>query len=515
MMFQFTRRLLSLVLVTILLLTSGISTASDAQPTPSATLAMDGNIRLYVGHGAQLTAEMPASWTPDYSLDYHYAGRTGFIASAPLTPFDTSLDSLDDACALVAAAEPYNDDSRVESTTWREMPACVTRTADEDANDPVSLVVAHPDPAGIGHNEYVAVTVDAAHFNEIVATISFDEDEVTPEDWLDAAIDLIEPHTLYRNSIDWDQVRQDARARIVDLDTGQQMWSVYPSVEYVLEHIRLAGGDFHNLFRSAGETATFSATYYEGPAPYVDPVGLQRSSGIGYMAIPAFVGDDEQAVRFVSEIQDIIADGVDADNCGWIVDLRGNTGGSMSPMIGGLAPLLQPGWLLGLQNVNGDQIDVTFNHDGTFSYAGKPAGWLPQGPAPGDAELHEQAVAVLIGPRTSSSGEATALAFANRDHTRFFGETSAGMATGTVYFYLFDGSMLSLAAWWMTGPQGAIYPDGVLPDEVVSPSDVVQPLDADPVIEAASDWLAQQSGCGDTTATPVVTPADNHEANDP
>lgn len=120
-----------------------------------------------------------------------------------------------------------------------------------------------------------------------------------------------------------------------------------------------------------------------------------------------------------------------------------------------------------------------------------------------DLNLLEQPVAILIGPQTASAGEATTLALASRDRTRFFGEPTSGTATGPTYLHMYDGALLSLATAWMVGPQGAIYPEGIAPDVVVSPSDVVHPLADDPVVQEASKWLHEQPDCEPSAATPA------------
>ena len=62
---------------------------------------------------------------------------------------------------------------------------------------------------------------------------------------------------------------------------------------------------------------------------------------IGYLNVPAYSGGDATAARsFATKAHEQLAAAVDDAGCGWIVDLRGNTGGNMWPMLAGLKPFL-------------------------------------------------------------------------------------------------------------------------------------------------------------------------------
>jgi len=102
-------------------------------------------------------------------------------------------------------------------------------------------------------------------------------------------------------------------------------------------------------------------------------------------------------------------------------------------------------------------------------------------------------VAVLIDRSTGSSGEAIAIAFRGRAHTRFFGEHTEGVSKVNETFPLSDGATFWLTVGVQADRHGKQYPDGISPDvtlprakETISPS-------LDPVVEAAEDWLRSDS----------------------
>ncbi len=66
-------------------------------------------------------------------------------------------------------------------------------------------------------------------------------------------------------------------------------------------------------------------------------------------------------------------------------------------------------------------------------------------------------VAVLIGPLTASSGEATAIAFRGRPNTKFFGEHSCGLSTANETVPLPDGAKLMLTVSLEADRKGNIY----------------------------------------------------------
>ncbi|MDD0778651.1 S41 family peptidase, partial [Streptococcus pneumoniae] len=130
---------------------------------------------------------------------------------------------------------------------------------------------------------------------------------------------------------------------------------------------------------------------------------------------------------------------------GWIVDLRDNGGGSMWPMLLGMAPLLRT------SVVNNEDVGAFETAQGpqrwtltatAVQLAGRPL--LDFGQSGHVVRQPGAPVAVLFGPRTGSSGEASVLAWRGRPQARSFGQPTAGVSTGNVVHTLADGSRLLL-----------------------------------------------------------------------
>ncbi len=107
--------------------------------------------------------------------------------------------------------------------------------------------------------------------------------------------------------------------------------------------------------------------------------------------------------------------------------------------------------------------------------------WSIQSPrviaVPGASGARNAKVAVLLGPRTASSGEAVAVAYVKRQNTRSFGTPTRGLASANSQFKLPDGSAIFLTTAVDVDRSGQevgkhVVPDTHLPDDIVSSSDV-------------------------------------------
>lgn len=184
--------------------------------------------------------------------------------------------------------------------------------------------------------------------------------------------------------------------------------------------------------------------------------------------------------------------------CGYVVDLRGNQGGNVWPMLVGLSALLGDGPQGVERDGAGRDLAYARLEQGAAivlegEYAGMAAAraenWRP---VPG---LTAAPVAVLIDDAVASSGEGVAVAFRGRSATRYFGQATFGVASSNTGVTLSDGVNLVVTTGMMVDRDGRVWPDGLSPDEVVEhgPGDPSNPEDA--VVEAATAWLAVQPGC--------------------
>src|SRR5690606_12062295 len=95
-------------------------------------------------------------------------------------------------------------------------------------------------------------------------------------------------------------------------------------------------------------------------------------------------------------------------------------------------------------------------------------------------------VAVLLGPRTSSSGEMVAIALAGRPDERSFGANSSGFSTANTAIPLSDGALLVITTAFARDRTGHEYSGPIIPNEQAEEGAAE---------EAATRWLNSQGHC--------------------
>jgi carboxyl-terminal processing protease len=153
----------------------------------------------------------------------------------------------------------------------------------------------------------------------------------------------------------------------------------------------------------------------------------------------------------------------------------------MWPMLNGLDPLLGKGPFGAFRTPAGQLVHWVRTNSGVApspEMADAAPAFMVAG---ADAPL-----AVLLGPRTSSSGEMTAMAFAGRESSRSFGATIAGFTTANVTVPMSDGAVLAITTSYVRDRTGHEYTGAMVPDE---------PVDVEEVEAAAMRWLQGQGSC--------------------
>jgi len=291
---------------------------------------------------------------------------------------------------------------------------------------------------------------------------------------LDAAISIVKQNALRRNDVAWDKVEPQTRALAAG---AEETKDVYPAIRYLLKEL----GDHHSFLLPPSQTKAFQTGGAENPRPEVRSL----PEGVGYVSVPPYSGvEPGAALEYAKRLHETIAATAPSAPCGWVVDLRSNTGGNMWPMLAGLRPFLGGAGL------------------GTFvSASGSSPMWVagqyvsaepPQSPV----SLESAFIAALTGPKTASSGEAVTVAFRGRPRTRSFGQPTAGLSTANQTFPLPDGSMIFLTVSVYADRTGHRYGDKIVPDEIIESvgRDGGAP-DTDATLLAAIKWLKQSSGC--------------------
>jgi carboxyl-terminal processing protease len=288
---------------------------------------------------------------------------------------------------------------------------------------------------------------------------------------LDSAVAIVRARSMWRDTVSWSVVLPE----VAELAQGASVnTDVYPAIRVLLTRL----GDHHSFFLPPQATTAFRTGGAQNPPATARVLG----SGIGYVAVFAYSGIEPTAAQnYARAAHASLSASLGGASCGWVVDLRGNGGGNMYPMLAGLKPFL------------GDTTLGAFISPGEGRSpwsAGAVAATVPRELAP----LESAYVAVLTGPRTASSGEAVTISFRGRARTRSFGAPTAGLSTANGTFPLPDGAMVVLTTAIEADRTGREYGGKVDPDELV-PGPNNAAADADSTVMAASKWLRAQSSC--------------------
>ena len=295
----------------------------------------------------------------------------------------------------------------------------------------------------------------------------------------------MQANAYYANRIDFDAWR----SKIAKLNAASPI-TFFQSVQLVGQ-LLVELGDHHSLRLSPGERKALdsraTAAALSGPAP----TGEVDSMKVGYVMLPSVVAVDGSGsyAEYVAGARGLLDD----QACGWIVDLRDDSGGSVPPMLAAVAPLLGPGVFIGSRNrddqTSGFQITLT----GTVTSVDDVEGNTSRttiSDTDADADGAEKPVAVLIGPTTASAAEAILIAFTGRPNTRSFGAATAGMPTGNSGISLSDGSLLVLTTTVGVDRNGRTYESRINPDTPIESAG-----NNDQVRTAAHTWIRSQSTC--------------------
>jgi hypothetical protein len=310
---------------------------------------------------------------------------------------------------------------------------------------------------------------------------------VNAELYLNFALDIMEANSIRKYEIDWESFRAQARtdaenaAAVDPADT-------YPAIEAALERI----GDNHSFFRPPQGPAPAAGAEPAASAPLrADPAADLVAPGVGYVDVPPYSGGGTAGDSLATEYHRLI-EAVDTlgTSCRWVVDLRGNTGGNMWPMLAGVGPVLGAADTAGFF-VDADSVVTSWFYDAGQAGTGDTL-VIAQVDSVYELDFPDPYVAVLTDGETASSGEAIAVAFRGRAGARSFGAATWGVSTANAAFGMPDGAVIFLTVATMADRLGTLYGGKIVPDESVSGTKTGEP-GTDAVLDAALTWLNAQS----------------------
>ena len=337
------------------------------------------------------------------------------------------------------------------------------------------------------------------------------QDQISPEVeiYVLHILDIMQHHALHKKEIDWKKVTDETLAR------ARQAHSIrdsYPAIAYALTQLKETHSFLQLPESLSGDQE--KATYADirrvlarpvsdrKPSPFspskeiLGHIDYRNGAAFAHVVVPSCAAkyaewekNAPDFQRFADSLHATVLDLASQKPIGWIVDLRGNGGGNMWPMLAGIGALLGQGELGSFISADGDR-DPWHYRDGQAGTVDTVLERTTQTPflLPGTPF-----VAVLFDRGTASSGEAIAISFAGRPREKSFGEHTAGYSTANEDYPLSDGAILFLCNALEADRTGRIYPDGLDPDVKIEEPKSRPPEDLDEAIRAAEEWLLEQS----------------------
>lgn len=304
---------------------------------------------------------------------------------------------------------------------------------------------------------------------------------------------FIKEHSVFRNEVKWPDIDDGFKERVFAAKTTRDTMK---SLVYVFEQLN----DVHSQMYLDNQYYGHYAVYPDSVLKTLNPI-LERSRQENgtiriaflknkylYLSIPGIFAQGNAINEYAQTISDSICRYKQRAK-GFIVDLRLNSGGQLSSMVGGLNLLLGNNYLGGAVDASNTETRKFELKKNNFHIACVQTTSITNTCA---VDYSKTPVVVLIGPATVSSGSITAITFKKRPNTYFIGEPTAdGYSTGNEYFFFGNNFMLNLATEFNQDRKHHIHKNSVLPDKFIKAGDDFDNLLNDEKIKAALLWLAK------------------------
>lgn len=287
------------------------------------------------------------------------------------------------------------------------------------------------------------------------------------EDYLNELVDVMKNNHINKATINWDDLRTQV------LQKGAGAATISAANDAVLLALELLDDRSSFVLTATGAIIEYKVPCEDEAAP--EPT---VPADIGYVLIPPYSNFGINAAIFAEKMHGTISSQDNASLKGWIIDLRGNTGGNLWPMIAGIGPVLGNGTVGYF--VDSDGLKKTFAYKDGTSFYNDEAVVTVSFPYV-DFKSAGKKIAVLVDHSTSNAGEGVMVAFSGMANSRSFGSATCGQGGGNQPFQLSDRSVLYLNVAYLEDRneqnlQGVITPDEVIDDQAA-------------VFNAAVDWI--------------------------
>ena len=269
----------------------------------------------------------------------------------------------------------------------------------------------------------------------MVASCGMPVNQDTPQGYVKNCVRILDKEALYADSPQWKAKKKEVLA--------QKIATMEEAHALVAEAAGVAGGKHSFLQAPVKDTVSY---------PEEAPETTVLKGGILYVKLPAHSGVKISDTRYTLPVLEFLKD--HKEPMGRIIDLRGNTGGNMYPMIAAVSPLLPDGVVL---RFKGRKRTTPIWLEAVIQSQKIPTKFI--------FKCNETPMAILTDGQTASSGEATLLCFRGLKHVRTFGAPTAGYASANQSHILNDGYLLAVTISGDMARTGEVFCDSpIVPD---------------------------------------------------
>ncbi|WP_343532881.1 S41 family peptidase [Pedobacter sp.] len=307
---------------------------------------------------------------------------------------------------------------------------------------------------------------------------------------IDSCLSILQEHSLYVNSVNWDETRTKVFEKAKTAKTKVQ---TFEALKIAFDAL----GDKHAAYYHGDDS--YKIDNSELIKRYSDSIKVAWTRGpridgrmigdIAYFSVPFMgINKQEQIDWYANWLYDEVAKLQKHNPKGWVIDLRLNGGGNIRPMLTGLAMFFGDGIVSYYRDKNGKNSDEAAFSKGNFLMDGKLQAAIKNK----ITGMPYAKVAVIIGAGTASSGEITAAVFSQRHNTLLLGDSTAGLANATNGFVFNNNKtyfLISTAC--ITDPHKIPFPQTIQPNLFIKGNDAFNDIGNDIAVNKAIEWLRQ------------------------
>lgn len=250
--------------------------------------------------------------------------------------------------------------------------------------------------------------------------------------YFEKVTDIIKGNYYFIDSINFSELK--LRAKIF-LSNAKSTEDTYPAIDTVLYNLY----DKHSYFWKPLINNTIDSIF-----PLMYPTGYVLTGNIGYIKVPPMVGHNNLSQTWADSLRNIYNRIKSKNIIGWIIDLRGNFGGNVHPMLTGLYPFFGDTTIATFKIKNYGEGEYKFSNESLVESSSNKTLFAFQKYKTNNMLPDRRKVAVLINNEVASSGEIIAITFLDRPNTKLFGTPTAGIPTAVRNWTLPNGAILGI-----------------------------------------------------------------------